>query len=549
MKITKTNGRNDQTADAATARASETSLSASLPASVRDAGSQRTMRERALFEAVRIGSSESLSADVLEAALARAGLAADDPRLSESLRALQELRLASVRDDLDFEAFSRIVKPNVLIIERALQGNLVIPDFDAFRGEIARIFDRVASDDRGAVADYIPQLGRVDPNQFGVSVVTIDGQRCTRGDARTEFCVQSTCKPVSYCLALEEHGEKYVHEHIGCEPSGHSFNELTLNRDGRPHNPMINAGAIMSGALIKPTLTMADRFDHVMRMWTDLAGGRKPGFSNATYLSERGTADRNFALGYFMREKKAFPPNTDLVAALEFYFQCCSIEMTAESMSMVAATLANGGVCPTTGRRVLQPATVQKCLSMMYSCGMYDYSGAWAFHVGLPAKSGVSGAILVVVPNVLGLCVWSPRLDAQGNSVRGIEFCRELVATYNFHNYDNLSAANDKRDPRRRANEAQRDLVGDLCWAASEGDLGGLRRLAARGIALGLADYDGRTPVHLAASEGHTHVVEFLADQGVALDARDRWGNTPLDDARREGHAGVERILRERLGR
>jgi glutaminase len=311
---------------------------------------------------------------------------------------------------------------------------------------------------------------------------------------------------------------------------------------------MINAGAIMSGALIKPDLTMADRFDHVVNLWTDLAGGRRPGFSNATYLSERGTADRNFALGYFLREKKAFPPGTDLVAALEFYFQCCSMEMTAESMSMVAATLANGGVCPTTGKRVLQPGTVQKCLSLMYSCGMYDYSGAWAFHVGLPAKSGVSGAIMVVVPNVLGLCVWSPRLDPQGNSVRGIEFCKELVATFAFHNYDSLSASQDKVDPRRRAGEEQRDLVGDLCWAASEGDLGALRRIAARGASLCVADYDGRTPAHLAASEGHLHVLEFLADQGVELDPRDRWGNSPLDDARRERHADVERFLSERFG-
>jgi glutaminase len=306
---------------------------------------------------------------------------------------------------------------------------------------------------------------------------------------------------------------------------------------------MINAGAIMSGALIRPDLTMADRFDHVMGMWRRLAGGVKSGFSNATYLSERRTADRNFALGYFMREKDALPPDTDLVAALEFYFQCCSIEMTAESMSTVAATLANGGVCPTTGMRVLQSGTVQKCLTMMYSCGMYDFSGEWAFHVGLPAKSGVSGAILVVVPNVLGLCVWSPRLDAQGNSVRGIELCREPVSTYNFHNYDSLSMADDKVDPRRALGEAQRDLVGDLCWAASKGDLGGMRRLAARGVPLDAADYDGRTALHLASSEGHLRVVELLAEQGVGLEPRDRWGNTPLDDARREGHADVEAYL------
>ncbi|MEO0650529.1 MAG: glutaminase A, partial [Planctomycetota bacterium] len=445
-----------------------------LPAASEGAseGNHRNSRERLLFDTFRSGRKEGLRAGDLRTALERVGLHDGDPRLRESLRLLRELELGDSATVLDFETFVRIVKPGILIIERALQGALVLPDFHGFRGEITALFERTKEVRGGAVADYIPQLGRVDPTLFGVSLVSIDGQRMSLGDAQTEFCIQSTCKPISYCLALEELGSDAVHDYIGCEPSGHSFNELTLNREGRPHNPMINAGAIMSGALIRPDLTVADRFDHVLSKWKELAGGSRPGFSNATYLSERETADRNFALGYFMRENGAFPDGTDLVSVLEFYFQCCSIEMTAESMAMVAATLANGGVCPTTGARVLQPETVQKCLSLMSSCGMYDFSGEWAFRIGLPAKSGVSGAIMVVVPNVMGLCVWSPPLDAQGNSVRGIEFCRELVSRFNFHNYDNVAASSEKIDPRRRTNEVLRDLSGDLCWAASEGDLG-----------------------------------------------------------------------------
>ncbi|MEM6671472.1 MAG: glutaminase A [Planctomycetota bacterium] len=505
----------------------------------------RTTRERLLFDALRGGRGSALRARDLRDALASVGLSEEDPRLKESYDALRQLTHTEADAELDLDAFVRIVKPGILVIERALQGMLVLPEFGLFCEEVERIFERVRDVRGGAVADYIPQLGRVDPELYGMALVSTDGQRLSLGDATTEFCVQSTCKPVSYCLALEEHGSDHVHRYIGCEPSGHSFNELTLNGDGRPHNPMINAGAIMSGALIRADLTMADRFDHVLAKWRDLAGGARPSFSNATYLSERGTADRNFALGYFMRENGAFPEGTDLVSALEFYFQCCSIEMTAESMAVVAATLANGGVCPTTGAQVLSPDTVQKCLSLMESCGMYDFSGEWAFSIGLPAKSGVSGAILVVVPGVLGLCVWSPRLDAQGNSVRGIEFCRELVSTFHFHSYDS-HASSSKLDPRRRANEALRDLGGDLCWAASEGDLDALRRLAARGAALDSADYDGRTPAHLAASEGHLVVIELLADLGVSLDRQDRWGNRPLDDARREGHDAVVRFLESR---
>jgi hypothetical protein len=181
-----------------------------------------------------------------------------------------------------------------------------------------------------AVADYIPQLRRVDPEQLAIAVCTVDGQRFCVGDATIAFCLQSVSKTVSYCLALEQHGVDEVHRHVGREPSGRSFNELALNPQGLPHNPMVNAGAIMTCSLIRPEEDIADRFDHVAATWRRLTGGGRIGFSNAVYLSERQTADRNFALGYSMRERRAFRPGTDLVQTLEFYFQCCSIEVDAQ---------------------------------------------------------------------------------------------------------------------------------------------------------------------------------------------------------------------------
>jgi glutaminase len=476
----------------------------------------------------------------LAATLDEAGLREDDPRLAEFLAGLREF----AGESLDEAEFHEIVRPAALLLDRVLQKRLVIPDFGRFADEVRRIYDATRSNTAGAVADYIPQLGRVDPDQYGVSVCTIDGQRSSVGDATEAFCLQSSCKPISYCLALEEHGEAFVHQHVGCEPSGRSFNELALNADGRPHNPMINAGAIMSCALTRPKLPTADRFDYVIDMWRRLAGGVKPGFSNPMYLSERQTADRNFALGYCMREHGVFPEGTDLLETLEFYFQCCSLEVTAESMSVVASTLANGGVCPLTGDRVLGADTVQRCLSLMYSCGMYDFSGEWAFSVGLPAKSGVSGVVMVVVPNVAGFCTWSPRLDEHGNSVRGVDFCRELVKTFNFHNYDSIvDGLHGKTDPRQSESAVQRNLLVDLCWAASEGDLGGLKSLIARGADLDAADYDGRTALHLAAAEGQVEIVKYLLEAGVAREPVDRWGGTPLDDALRHGHDEVVRLL------
>jgi glutaminase len=332
-----------------------------------------------------------------------------------------------------------------------MTSDLIIPDFEDFCRDIEAIYSMTLPNKSGEVATYIPQLAHVNPEQYGVSICTIDGQRFSLGDAQTYFCIQSNCKPINYCLVQQEHGEEKVHQHIGKEPSGHGFNMLTLNAQNLPHNPLINAGAIMACALLKAHLPNSDRFDYVMEVWKALCGGViTPRFNNAVYLSEKNTADRNFALGYFMREKKAFPPGVHLHEVLEFYFQCCSIEMTTEAMAVVASTLANAGICPLTNEHIFDPNAVKNCLSLMSSCGMYDFSGEFAFTVGLPAKSGISGVIIVVVPNVMGISIWSPRLDPLGNSVRGLEFCKELIKRFNFHKYDSLIRETNKKDPRHK---------------------------------------------------------------------------------------------------
>ena len=497
-------------------------------------------REAALFKALDTERKGALKREVIIANLRNSGLQMDDPRLEETLMRLQEL---DPPNEISLEDFCSAIAPSVSLIERALKGRLVIPNFETFESEIRDIFEETKRFEDGKVADYIPQLGRVSPERYGVALCTIDGQRLALGDSDERFCVQSTCKPINYCLALDEQATEKVHSHVGREPSGRGFNELALNHDGRPHNPMINAGAIMTCSLIKPELNVADRFDHVMQRWADLCGGMKPSFSNSVYLSERQTADRNFALGYFMREHEAFPDGTELIDILEFYFQCCSLEVTAEMMSMVAATLANGGICPTTGQRVFGPETVRNCLSLMYSCGMYDFSGEFAFTIGLPAKSGVSGAMMIVVPNVMGICTWSPRLDRLGNSVRGIEFCKALVDRYNFHNYDNLTGISDKNDPRHDASADEGEQIALMIWAASRGDLVAIQRLIARGASIDAPDYDGRTPLHLAAAEGQRHVVEFFLKGGVKIAPVDRWGNTPLHDAQKANHTEIVELL------
>ncbi|MFI8187095.1 glutaminase [Actinacidiphila glaucinigra] len=294
---------------------------------------------RKLFTYFGVGEDGRIAASELVARLRESGVSDTDPRVTEVWAALRRGVDIDGRSRIDLDRFIGLCKLGGGVVAKSIRGDFVIPDFGTLQTEISGIYESLRRVG-GHVADYIPQLGRVDPEKFGIALCTTDGQRFAVGDADTLFCAQSVCKPVNYGLTLEEHGADVVHRHVGREPSGRGFNELTLNSDGLPHNPMINSGAIMSCSLIRPQQDTADRFDYVAETWRRLSGGGTVGFNNAVYLSERRAADRNFALGYFMREHGSFPGGTDLVETLEFYFQRCSIEVDARSLSAVAASPA-----------------------------------------------------------------------------------------------------------------------------------------------------------------------------------------------------------------
>ncbi|KAI1237034.1 hypothetical protein IHE44_0014287 [Lamprotornis superbus] len=424
-------------------------------------------------------------------ALKSTGLRTSDPRLKECMDMLR-LTLQTTSDGvmLDKDLFKKCVQSNIVLLTQAFRRKFVIPDFMSFTSHIDELYESAKKQSGGKVADYIPQLAKFSPDLWGVSLCTVDGQR--------------------------------------------------------PHNPMVNAGAIVITSLIKQGANNAEKFDYVMQFMNKMAGNEYVGFSNATFQSERESGDRNFAIGYYLKEKKCFPEGTDMVAILDFYFQLCSIEVTCESASVMAATLANGGFCPITGERVLSPEAVRNTLSLMHSCGMYDFSGQFAFHVGLPAKSGVAGGILLVVPNVMGLMCWSPPLDKMGNSVKGIHFCHDLVSLCNFHNYDNLRHFAKKLDPRREGGDQRVKSVINLLFAAYTGDVSALRRFALSGMDMEQRDYDSRTALHVAAAEGHVDVVKFLLEAcKVNPFPKDRWNNTPMDEALHFGHHDVFKILQE----
>lgn len=237
-----------------------------------------------------------------------------------------------------------------------------------------------------------------------------------------------------------------------------------------------------------------------MKKWESLCGNVPISFNNSVFLSENDVGDANFALGYYMLEMKALDSSVKLSETLEFYFQNCSIEADTRRLSVLAATLATGGVCPVTGEKIFKSDDVKNCLSLLSSSGLFNFSGEYAFMVGLPSKSGISGGLLVVVPNVMGIAIFSPRVDSYGNSCGAVTFCKILVENYSLHQYDSLVngalSSTMKKDPRNKTKSSdvgQGDGAVYLCYAASVGDMRRICELVAGGVNVNLADYDGRT--------------------------------------------------------
>ncbi len=292
------------------------------------------------------------------------------------------------------------------------------------------LWERYADDRSGAVADYIPELAKVDPDRFGICIATTQGRVYEVGDSRELFTIQSISKPFTYGMALEDRGRDAVLQKIGVEPSGDAFNSISLERDtGRPLNPMINAGAIASSSLVAGH-SPEDRLHRVLGMYSVYAG-RELTLDDQVYESERSTGHRNRAIGHMLRNFGILEGDPE--PHLDLYFQQCSISVNCRDLSLMAATLANGGVNPVTAERALRTDLVDSLLSVMSTCGMYDFAGEWVYSVGMPAKSGVGGGIVAVLPGQLGIGIFSPRLDPRGNSVRGVKVCMDLSRDFSLH--------------------------------------------------------------------------------------------------------------------
>lgn len=282
----------------------------------------------------------------------------------------------------------------------------------------------------GAPATYIPELGKIDPGLCGIAIATVDGAVHAVGDADFPFTIQSISKAFVYGHALEMHGRDRVLKQVGVEPSGDSFNSIALDMvHRRPFNPMVNSGAIATAELIEGDDT-EERRATLAGLLARFAGGDLP-LDEAVYLSEKATGHRNRAIAWMMLSAKMLERDPEDV--LDLYFRQCSYAVTTRELAIMGAALANDGVNPVTGVRALDAEYVPDVLTVMNSCGMYNYAGQWAYEVGIPAKSGVSGAILAVIPGQAGVAIFSPPLDANGNSVRGIAACRRIADAFGLH--------------------------------------------------------------------------------------------------------------------
>lgn len=281
----------------------------------------------------------------------------------------------------------------------------------------------------GEVATYIPELGKADKEQLGICVFTKEGERFSVGDTQVRFSIQSISKVISLSVGLEICGFRKIFSRVGMEPSGDAFNSLIKleGSNSHPYNPMINSGAIAVCSYLVEEIS----FEEMLELARKYCMDDGIVLDEKVYQSEMSHISRNRAIAYLLESKGVI--TSDVEKTLDFYVKMCSLSVTAESLAALALLLANGGVQPETGERLLKPETVRVVKTIMMTCGMYDGSGEFAVRVGIPSKSGVGGGILSVVDKRMGIGIFGPALDEKGNSIAGEHMLQYLSEKLGLH--------------------------------------------------------------------------------------------------------------------
>lgn len=291
----------------------------------------------------------------------------------------------------------------------------VAPTEQAYQAILKQAYENFKGDTTGKNADYIPALARVDPTLYGIAIVTTDGRIYKIGDVDQPFSIQSISKVFTLALAMEELGADEVFNKIGSEPTGRPFNSISAVVDMPTHagNPYVNAGAIATASLISGT---ADEKWNKLLTFYNKSAGTKLSILDDVYKSEAATNTGNKAISMLLAKyDRIF---ADPFESVDVYTKACSVGVTAYQLAVMGATLSNNGKNPLTGEQVIKRENVPHILSVMLMAGLYDGSGGWAWHVGIPAKSGVGGGIVAVMPGKGAMAVFSPPLDEAGNSVK-----------------------------------------------------------------------------------------------------------------------------------
>lgn len=281
--------------------------------------------------------------------------------------------------------------------------------------------------EQGVVASYIPELSKAKGDALGICITTLDGEEYCSGDCDEKFTIQSISKVVTLMLAILDNGKDNVFKKVGMEPTADAFNSiinLETKSPQRPLNPMINSGAIATVALIAGD-DREKTFERILKFTRKITGNPEININEEVYKSEKITGDRNRALAYFMKSTGVIESNVEDV--LDVYFKQCSLEGTCRDISRIAAVLANNGVLPWSGERVIPSYVARIVKTIMVTCGMYDASGDIAVNIGIPCKSGVGGGILAAAPGRMGIGVFGPALDIKGNSMAGVKVLEELA--------------------------------------------------------------------------------------------------------------------------
>lgn len=352
-----------------------------------------------------------------------------------------------------------------------------IPDY------LEEVLESLRDDTSGATADYIPELANANPDLFALSVTTATGGTYSAGDTQTEFSIQSISKPFAYAAAIMDRGLERVLESIGVEPSGEAFNELSLDPEtNRPKNPMINAGAIAAhGLLLGENANSEERVDRTLKLFSRLAG-RDLSIDETVFQSEMETADHNLAMAHMLKKYGILTDSSHEVVT--GYTRQCAILVTVEDLSMMAATLANGGVQPRTREKILDSDTARQVMSVMAVAGMYDGAGDWLTRVGIPAKSGVAGGLVGVLPDQVGIGAFSPRLDKHGNSQRARRAFEQLSKDMGMHLFTPSNGRLDVVDVKLETLKETFTLQGNVHFTTAAELLDLMEKSTARNAAL-----------------------------------------------------------------